>query len=133
MHRKIGKWVLAFLYCDLILAFSSLPGSTLSVITKNVSDKILHFFAYSILGWLFCQASMKLLYGIALAALFGMIDENYQRLIPGRQCDFYDWLADCLGATAGAILSVGMLRLSQAKKKMNHFSDYKNIKLKRNK
>ncbi|TFE67242.1 teicoplanin resistance protein VanZ [Methylacidiphilum sp. Yel] len=116
MNRNISKWVLALLYCDLILAFSSLPGATLSVITKNVLDKILHFFAYSILGWLFCQASMKLLYGIALAALFGIIDENYQRLIPGRQCDFYDWLADCLGATAGTIITMGMLRLFKATK-----------------
>jgi VanZ family protein len=37
--------------------------------------------------------------------LMGALDENYQRLTPGRTCDLHDWYADALGGTLGTTLT----------------------------
>ena len=37
-------------------------------------------------------------YAILFSAVYGIIDELHQSLIPGRSCDILDWIADILGA-----------------------------------
>ncbi len=32
-----------------------------------------------------------------LGSLIGIVDENYQRLTPGRTTDFWDWVLDSIG------------------------------------
>jgi VanZ family protein len=42
-----------------------------------------------------------------LVAAFGVIDETWQTSTPGRMGgDPYDWIADFLGAIAGALLTL---------------------------
>jgi VanZ family protein len=38
----------------------------------------------------------------ALAAVYGISDEIHQYFVPGRDCSFWDWIADVLGAVLGA-------------------------------
>ena len=41
------------------------------------------------------------------ASLFGASDEFHQSFVPGRDTDVFDWVADTLGATAGALVWLG--------------------------
>ncbi|WP_262964962.1 VanZ family protein [Methylobacter psychrophilus] len=70
-------------------------------------DKLAHFLAFSGLGLLVCALAFTLnpvsaipLLSIPLLAvgLFGIIEESFQMLIPGRQFDLLDLLADICGA-----------------------------------
>src|SRR5258708_4472319 len=78
------------------------------VILVGTSDKVLHLGAYAGLAFFFCwnvflrrAIGWRTLAGAWLAAtVFGAVDELTQ--IPvGRECDFFDWTADALGALAG--------------------------------
>jgi VanZ family protein len=74
----------------------------------KVSDKTLHFAAFAILGYLltwvlfsrhreFVRLATLVL---AIIAIYGAVDELLQ--IPvGRRCDFWDWVADMIGAAVG--------------------------------
>jgi VanZ family protein len=79
-------------------------------------DKILHLLAYGVLaslaaalatfGW---GGKPQRLFALGcLLAGFAMLDELTQPIF-GRQAEFADWLADCLGITGG-ILGVLLLR-----------------------
>lgn len=78
----------------------------------QVSDKTLHFASYAVLAFLFaCTVTAyarptwrtyQLLASIVL--LYGVLDELGQLAIPGRQADFWDWIADAAGALLGLTL-----------------------------
>jgi VanZ family protein len=48
--------------------------------------------------------------------MMGIIDENYQRLTPGRSPDIWDWVLD----TIGVLLAIGLIlflnRMAENKK-----------------
>jgi len=108
------------LYCGFILYVSSLPQSSLPHI--SISDKLVHFFIYFILGIIFANFlnSLKkpgvfLLAGATLffVTFYGTLNEIYQTLIPGRTFDKLDILANIIGGTlgGGAYLIVNYLVL----------------------
>jgi len=86
-----------------------LPGG--SVGTPLVSDKMLHFLAYTGLGFLIAMLlpllgirdSRAYLTALLIAVGYGAIDELGQIPIPGRNADVVDWLADVAGAVAGVM------------------------------
>ena len=47
--------------------------------------------------------------------MFGALDENYQRLTPGRTPDIWDWVLDTIGVLLAAIIC--HLIFSQKQKK----------------
>lgn len=70
-------------------------------------DKILHFFAFGILGLLsahgikhagnqFFQKNYAWT-SILICIIFGATDEIHQLHVPGRYASVYDWIADILG------------------------------------
>ncbi|MDA0293028.1 MAG: VanZ family protein [Verrucomicrobia bacterium] len=102
-----------------ILSFSSINGEDLpsALFALTFADKFIHFFAFALGGWLATAAlrvsfphlrlARALLIGIALVAAFGAIDETWQNFTPGRLGgNLYDWIADFLGAIAGALLTL---------------------------
>ena len=49
----------------------------------------------------------RILSAILIVAVFGALDETRQLFTPGRSgADVYDWIADFLGASAGAMISL---------------------------
>ena len=100
------------LYCVLIFYLSSRPGG-FAPLGFKAEDKIIHFFEFFILGWLLSRGfqfgrtdliSNKLvLLVILIGAFYGASDEFHQYLVPGRSAEVLDWLADAVGATAGAL------------------------------
>ena len=80
------------------------------------ADKIFHFLAYAglafLLAWSLPTNHRHRYLNVLLAALiamsYGVIDECLQ--IPvGRTADFYDWMADSVGAIAG-LTAYGIMR-----------------------
>lgn len=99
-----------------ILWLSSLTPQELPAAAFVVSDKINHFIAFAAGGWLAASAlkisrpqartALHILVAVALIAAFGALDEALQKFTPGRTGgDLYDWIADFLGASAGALFS----------------------------
>jgi VanZ family protein len=85
-------------------------------IGPEVSDKLIHFLAYGLLGGLLfltmwiTRPQLRYLPPVALAILiaYAAFDELTQPLF-GRAAGFDDWLADCAGALV-AVAVLGLMR-----------------------
>jgi VanZ family protein len=99
----------------LMFSLSSIPGDTFPDANIKLADKIIHTLIYFFL-FLTLVYSLKnqstitlfrkyfLLFALLFTAAYGAFDENYQRLIPFRSCDLYDWVADISGGFIGLLL-----------------------------
>jgi VanZ family protein len=99
-------WLPLIGYVGLIFTLSAQPYLAPPLKFHN-SDKLMHTLEYGGLGVLlismlrssnpkrarWASSLMAVLCGMSIAAA----DENFQRMIPGRMCDFTDWLADSGG------------------------------------
>jgi VanZ family protein len=110
-------WFLLLCWAGVVLWLSSLTPQELPPTAFMMWDKLNHFAAFAVGGWLAATALQagrpggslrsRILAAILIVAVFGALDETRQLFTPGRSgADFYDWIADFLGASAGAILSV---------------------------
>ncbi len=104
-------------YSLLILAGSSIPSHQIPKGFELTPDKLIHCVEYLILGllifrWLNLEFTIQNTYALFIITLligstFGALDENYQRLTPGRTPDVWDWVLDTIGvliaATIGSI------------------------------
>lgn len=77
-------------------------------------DKIAHFIAFGLLGYLGARAlrapggsrdRLRVLMPAVLTALYGVSDEIHQAFVPGRDAALTDVLADAVGAFFGALLA----------------------------
>ncbi|NMB82007.1 MAG: VanZ family protein [Ignavibacteria bacterium] len=81
----------------------------------NAQDKFEHLAAYFVLGILLKMSftfqkksvfirinSSKI--SLITIILYGVFDELHQLIIPGRYCDFFDFLFDFIGGAIGIIL-----------------------------
>ncbi len=103
-----------------IFAVSSV--SHLPAIPGGFSDKTAHASEYAVLGLLLARAlagprwlSITFPYvagAVVLAALYGVSDECHQLVVPGRDFDGRDMLADAAGASAsaGGLWVLGIIR-----------------------
>lgn len=112
-----AMWFALLCWGATILWLSSLTPDELPSAPLFGWDKLNHFVAFAAGGWLAASALQasrrggsvrwKIIAAIVIVAVFGMVDEMRQLLTPGRSgADLYDWIADFLGAGAGAILSM---------------------------
>lgn len=107
-------WGPVALYAGVIFYGSSLssPPEMLASFLQKLSDKVLHFFEYSLLGALLFRACRHASgewvarHAVAAAAigaaLYGLSDETHQWFVPFREADILDLVADTVGGTAGA-------------------------------
>lgn len=97
-----------FIWGLIIFIVSSIPSDKIPNIQIFGIDKIVHIFAFFVFGYLVFRSinyskgvnySFKKIatYVIIIVAIFGVIDELYQGLIPGRTTDFFDFVADLIG------------------------------------
>ncbi len=109
-------WVALAVWAGTILWLSSLTPEQLPPAAFIAWDKFNHFIAFAAGGWLAASAlgasrpstgaGARILFAVLLVAAFGVADEMSQLLSPGRSgADLYDWIADLLGAGAGALLA----------------------------
>lgn len=109
-------WLPVALYAGAIFYWSaqSHPEDQLpSFLFEDISDKVLHAVAYSILS-LLCYRAFRWAAGpavarqavvlaIVTASAFGLTDEVHQYFVPFRESSWQDWLADTIGAAIGAL------------------------------
>ena len=110
-------WILVVVWGGVIFFASSIPADELSGSKLLAWDKLNHFIAFAAGAWLTASAlrigqpegseRIHLFLAILIIATYGAFDEIHQLYTPGRSgADLYDWIANFLGAIAGAILAV---------------------------
>lgn len=108
------RWFPALAYAGLIFVASSVPQPIPEIPIPYI-DKPIHFFEYAILCLLLCWAqhvpgeasrSIKkmVLFAIVATSLYGASDEIHQYFVPGRSCEFSDWVSDTIGASVAGFL-----------------------------
>lgn len=97
-------------YVLLIFLVSSIPDFVPPGPRFMLRDKVAHFVEYFILGLLLFRGARweisrsriaTLVFLCAIGASVGALDEFYQSLIPGREMDVRDWMADVFGTMCG--------------------------------
>jgi len=102
-------WALCLLS---VIVGSLLPasGPIMSQVAQlHVSDKLLHFSAYTLLAFLpalSLQTWRRILFTAAALIFMGLCLEFAQHLIPGRASDMRDELANTLGVITGTLAAV---------------------------
>ena len=107
-------------FCLLIIIGSSIPGNKIPEAFALTPDKLIHCIEYFILGllilhWIsrefqFNKKGNLFLLVLLIGSTFGAIDENYQRLTPGRTPDVWDWVLDTVGVLLAIVVSHVALR-----------------------
>ncbi len=90
-----------------IIGGSSIPSKNIPGIFAFTPDKLIHCAEYAVLGfflfrWLRLEFTSFTVTRLnittfLIGSVMGIIDENYQRLTPGRTTDFWDWVLDSIG------------------------------------
>jgi VanZ family protein len=106
-------WLPLIVYCLAIYIQSDLPSPE-QLPSFEFSDKLLHFFAYALMGVLFYRAyhtlrikdnlRMLILLSVVSASLYGISDEIHQYYVPFRDASIYDVIANILGSSCGVYL-----------------------------
>jgi VanZ family protein len=103
-----ARWTPPVLWLALILVGTSWPSISVGPDDLGL-DKVAHFKAYTVLAALCLRSTRRprewstVFAVIASVALLGAVDEWHQSFIPGRSMSLFDWCADALGATVGAM------------------------------
>ena len=104
-------------YWVMLFILTTIPADNVPQLFEN-QDKYEHFIAYCVLAMLLSLAlyfqkrsilisSKAFLFALLFILAYGAIDELHQLFVPGRYCDFYDWLAD----SSGGIIGIGFVFL----------------------
>jgi VanZ family protein len=107
--RWLALWGPVVLYMAAIFVVSAQPSAPLP---SQLSDKQGHSIAYmglavtvgrALAGGLGAGLSLRAAAAaFAVASGYGATDEWHQSFVPGRSADVKDWIADTMGALAGA-------------------------------
>jgi len=105
--RVLSYKYLALIYALLIFVVSAVPSITPPTFGFVLEDKILHFAEYSIFSALLFLAFFTsgkeflkkhvFLISSLIGIAYAVSDELHQKFVPGRSCEFFDFLADSLG------------------------------------
>jgi VanZ family protein len=107
-------WGPVAVYAAAIFIQSGNPGPDLPSIP--LIDKLAHAGIYAVLCLLVFRALRRhrlgrhpvwcAAFSILFTVLYGISDEWHQTMVPERQAEAYDVLADLIGAVAGALVSL---------------------------
>ena len=102
--------LLASSWAGALYYLSAQPGTDTSPLFIH-QDKIFHFFAFGLLGFLAMGAirakgnthrNWQVWLIVLLVGLYGIVDEFHQHFVPGRDASIYDIAADMAGGIMGA-------------------------------
>ena len=113
--RRYWIWILPLSVAATIVWLSNQPNYPFGVSLPPPFDKLAHMAAFGVLAafleiaWRrthpYLPVVRRLLVIIIGVAIFGASDELHQYFVPGRSCDFYDWMADAAGGALGLALA----------------------------
>ncbi len=98
----------------LIFILSSIPNVPAPDLGFDLQDKVEHFLFYGIYGFFLAQAAFRQnalprirqsypRFAAGFGILYGLSDEIHQYFVPGREMDFWDFVADACGVVAGVL------------------------------
>ncbi|MFA5804873.1 MAG: VanZ family protein [Melioribacteraceae bacterium] len=125
-HKITVIYIPLIVYWITLFILTTIPADNVPQLFEN-QDKYEHFIAYCGLAILLSLAlyfqkrsilisSKAFLFALLFILAYGAVDELHQIFIPGRYCDFYDWLAD----SSGGILGIGIVFLFVRKISKNY-------------
>ncbi|MCL5991574.1 MAG: VanZ family protein [Bacteroidetes bacterium] len=134
MKHKIIFILPAVIGTLLIFIFSNQSKPPFIDLGFKWNDKLFHLLAYfayglSLIFFLFgnfenIRIKNAIIYILIFGAIFGLSDEIHQSMIPGRDAEVFDWVADCLGITFSlALLSPLYKFISKLKFNFIHSSN----------
>lgn len=98
-----------------IFSLSQIPNEMIPQKVFDWQDKVLHFMLYFLFGISLIIATITIesnsrrsILVLVIGIFYALLDEIHQLFVPGRVCDFTDWLADSLGI-AFSLLFLKML------------------------
>ncbi len=113
LARRLFAWGPALLLTAVVWLLSSMPDLRPPGPYFPHRDKVFHALQFGLMGFFYARAAAltwprrlrrALLFGFALTAAMGLLDELHQAFVPGRDGDLLDWLADLFGAAVGGWL-----------------------------
>jgi VanZ family protein len=121
LHRILKSprvWQIALLAYWLALFVATHVPVNVPVLPSGQGDKLVHFAAYTVLAglgattWQLAAGQLTARHLMALwiaIAVYGALDE-WTQIPVGRDCNFWDWTADLLGAATGLVLFAWLRR-----------------------
>ncbi len=120
MKSFFRYWSPVVFVLSLIFYLSSLPPEQIPHFEFPYLDKIEHFSIYFILGFVVFRAltlkvrshiapqdyKRALIISAIVGAVWGASDEWHQSFVPGRDIEFWDFVADTLGGFSGAFVGI---------------------------
>lgn len=114
-QRFIQYYLPPILWGCLIFGLSTIPGKSMPRIDIVDWDKGAHIGVNFIFAFLVHRAFSNkrrtpkqerslMLFVVLVVSVFGATDEYHQLFVPGRECDFFDWLSDTLGGVLFAFV-----------------------------
>jgi VanZ family protein len=110
------QWVAVLLWAAIQLTLTSLPAKAVPLEVPHPVDWLGHLCMYGGLGFLIARAArlqgwpLRWLVWIGVAiALAAALDELHQLLVPGRDAEVTDWLADTAGSSAGLLVGARLM------------------------
>ncbi len=112
------KWLSVFLWCAVIFYFSHrpVPPPMSESQTFYGIDIIYHLICYGLLGILCFRAKASLLFACGFSSLYGLSDEFHQYLMPFREFQIHDLIADGLGSYIGILSYMKVSKLQPGDK-----------------
>lgn len=110
MFHKIKYQVPTAIWTFIILVLTLTPGRNVPRVPIEGLDKVVHFFLFGILAFLFLRGSFqesqkekskKIFLSFLTPLALGIIIEFCQNYVPGRSFSMMDILANTLGILAG--------------------------------
>ena len=114
MADRLKAWGPAAGWAAVLFFLSAIPAIGPDV-SLPVSDKVVHFVLYAVLGatlgWGYFVAPGAVGHWLllGLGAVYGLSDEWHQLYVPGRTFDLFDWAADVAGVVVGYGTTVRLL------------------------
>lgn len=113
-------------YLIIIFIFSSIPGDDLPELSFTISDKLIHGIIYLIAFYLFYLSFSNvrkdsvfyknaILFSFIFTVIYAISDELHQALVPNRDADIFDLLADFIGAFIGFIIMIALVKIKPKK------------------
>ncbi|MDZ7860238.1 MAG: VanZ family protein [Candidatus Krumholzibacteriota bacterium] len=126
--KLLKCWFPLLIWILLIFGLSSIQDvSTEGIHLPDGSDKVIHYFEYSILALLFYRGLIyerwdinNTLYGFIVilgSGSIALMDEFYQSFVPGRDASFFDLIADISGIITGTVVYYIVRRNTMKKRK----------------
>jgi len=97
-------------YAIVVFVLTSTSGLSYPQFGFDLMDKFYHFLIYAGMSYLLFLALSKAenpffrkkayFFSILLGGTHALVSELYQSFVPGRFCDFFDFLADVIGVVS---------------------------------